>query len=220
MLRAVCADSLKTYAPDRNWVLGVHSDNGLFHAHLAVANVGENSKPLKFKPHQVVSMSDMNFTAHAMSAKGIGKKGLTIYSKPRRKLVAQELAGLLDTPSGEINATAWKSLEQEGFITNLRLRKCGKPISFEYSGKRIRFTTLHRYMLDQHQQKKTKKTMPHQIITPTAPLGSNIVAALRQVGFSNGALKKMSATLSAAHSFATASQERSCSQKLKTPTLQ
>lgn len=220
LLRSIASDWLATYAPDRNWVLGIHSNTGIYHAHLAVANVGSDSKPLKFRPHQAVAMSKMKFTEHAISAKGIGKKGHTHYSKPRRKLLAHDLAELLFTPSGEINSAAWKSLETTGSIKNLRLRKCGTPISFEYAKRRIRFTTLRRYMLDQTQQKKTKNTMPQQIITPTTPLRSNIVAALRQVGFSTETLKKMSATLSTAHSLVSESQERSHSQKMKTPTLQ
>lgn len=199
LLRAVCADWLKTYAPDRNWVLGIHANTGIYHAHLAVANVGSDSKPLKFRPHQAVAMSEMKFTEHAISAKGIGKRGLPVYTKHRRKLAVEELAGLLILPNGDINDPVWKALEKKGSITNFRTRKSGVPISFEYDGRRIRFATLRRFMLDQHKPKPTNQTMPTATIEPNKPLPSKIVSALTRSGFSKTDLTSLERNIKSAH---------------------
>lgn len=90
-LWAVAADWLKTYAPDRRWIAGIHTDKGHTHLHLGIENKGPDGKALKIRPHQVLDMAGMKFTTHASSAQGIGHPGLKIYTKTRKPLVATQL---------------------------------------------------------------------------------------------------------------------------------
>jgi hypothetical protein len=86
-LPRMCADWAAKYAPGRDWVAGIHFDNGLFHAHMAVQNV-KDGKALRLLPHMVQGMARMEFTVHARDAKGVGSPGLRFYSKPAKPLLA------------------------------------------------------------------------------------------------------------------------------------
>lgn len=180
-LARVCRDWIATYAPDRNWLFGFHNDNGILHGHLAVANLGPDSKPLKFRPHVVVTMSEMAFTKHAISAKGKGKIGLPIYTKTRKQLAVQDLAAALLDTNGEIQPKVWDDLESQGLITGCRTRKDESLISFLYGGKRIRLSTLQRY-IDHEQSMKTPNHNPSppsvaikKTKQPADPLPSKLV---------------------------------------------
>jgi hypothetical protein len=143
-LRAICADWLMTYAPERNWVFAIQFHNGICHGHLAVQNVGIDGKPLKIRPHQVQQMAKMSFTVNANSAERTGKQGLPFYSKPRKKLAVQELAELVFLANSTINKKMWNHLKATETVKNLRLKKDGTLLSFEFSGRRICLSTLRR----------------------------------------------------------------------------
>ena len=143
-LRMICADWLLNYAPERNWVFAIQYHNGICHGHLAVQNVGIDGKPLKIRPHHVKQMASMAFTKNATSAERTGKQGLPFYSKPRKKLAVQELAELVFLANGTINKREWNNLKASETVKNFRLKKDGTLLSFEFSGRRIRFSTLRR----------------------------------------------------------------------------
>lgn len=193
-LTRVCRDWIAAYAPDRNWLFGFHNDNGILHGHLAVANLGPDSKPLKFRPHVVVAMSEMAFTKHAISAKGKGKIGLPIYTKTRKKLLVQELAAALLDTNGNIQPKAWDQLEGQGLITEFRTRKDGSLISFIYQGKRIRLSTLQRY-IDQEQSMKTQTHNPSPPLEASAPKNEPSVLSKEQTDTINKALLATSASM-------------------------
>jgi hypothetical protein len=200
-LRSIWSDWIKTYAPDRAWVFAIQHHNGILHGHGAVQNVGADARPLKLRPHQVKAMSEVKFSSRAISAKGIGKKGRPIYSKPRKKLAVQKLAELLVLPDGEINDSAWKAFEKAGIVTNLRSRKDGIPISFECQGYRIRFKTLRQFIFALHnppQKHQQKDTMPTQTIHSKKPLSESLVERLKAAGFGAADLASLSLNLQAA----------------------
>jgi hypothetical protein len=144
-------------------------------------------------------MANMQFTQAVVSAKGTGKrKSLPVYPKAKQ-LAVLDLATLLVSPSGDIRDDVWHQLEKAGTITNFRTRKDGTPISFEYEARRIRFSTLRTFMLDQHQTQTQKNTMPTDIINPDKALPDSIVAALKTAGFSSNDLNSLHRNLKAAH---------------------
>lgn len=145
-LHAVFEDWRNTYAQGMPWVAALQKHNGIFHLHAAVANVNSSGRPLKFRPHQVVAMSEMRFTEHAISARGKGKKGLKIYTKARGKLEVEDLAELLAAPGGGIKAAVWKQLKDKGLLTDFRTRKDGAVVSFSYQGRRMRMKTLEGFI--------------------------------------------------------------------------
>jgi len=89
-LPKIAADWIRKYAPDRDWVAGIHKDNGKHHVHLVVQNV-RNGKPLRLLPHQVIEMSQMGFTTEARDAKGVGTPGLHFYTKSKTPSVADTI---------------------------------------------------------------------------------------------------------------------------------
>ena len=191
-LRSLWIDWIKAYAPDRYWVYAIQSHNGVLHAHGAVSNIGTDGKPLKFRPHQVVKMSKVEFSEHATSAEGIGKLGLPVYSKKSKKLTVEELAEVLLLANGTINEPVWAALEEKGVVGNIRCKKNGDGISFECDSRRIRFRTLHRYLNNRQNEIMTNP------INTTKPLQPEIVAALTKVGFSNKDLESLQNLLTAA----------------------
>ena len=201
-LYAIFADWGKTYAPGRPWVAAVQDHNGIYHLHAAIGNVGSSGKPLKILPHQVVAMSEMKFTEHAVSAKGQGKKGLAIYTKARAKLAVQDLAELLAAPGGGIRADAWEQLKDKGLLSGFRERKDGSVISFEFGGKRIRLATLHHFLAippDSTTTPKPPTDMPYALIKPDEPLPDSIAVKLLKAGFSNKDLSRLQANLQSAN---------------------
>lgn len=188
-----------TYAPDRTWVAGIHFHEGRYHLHAAIANVGADGKPLKFKPHQVVAMSEMAFTDKAASAKGKGKKGLPIYSKARKKLAVEDLAEQLVADDGSMRDDQWERLKTEGVISNFRTRKKdGATTSFEFEGRRIRIRTLRAFVSEK--QNTTKgTTMPIATVNPSQPLPDSLAVKLTAAGFSKKALDSLNSQLGAAH---------------------
>lgn len=193
-LRLIWIDWIKAYAPDRAWVFALQNHNGTLHGHGAVANVGNDGRPLKFRPHEVVKMSEVAFSEHALTARGIGKPGLPVYSKHTKKLAVEELAELLLLPDGIINDPVWAALEEKGFVGNIRCKKNGEKISFECDSRRIRFRTLHRYLSKQHNE--LMKTN----INTEKPLQPSIVEALSKAGFNASDLESLNKNLQAAAS--------------------
>ncbi len=166
LLRAVWADWIKAYAPDRPWVFAIQFHNGICHGHAAVANVDSAGKPLKFRPHQVMAMAAMKFTSAAGSGSGIGKaKGLPIYSRAK-KLSVRDLATLMVDSSGVIRKEAWDQLEEQNLIKDFRQRKDGSLISFIYEGRRIRLSTLIRYVEHEQFMKTPPQPSPQVAIKP------------------------------------------------------
>jgi len=183
LLFEIFEDWRVTYAPDRAWVAAIHFHDGGYHLHVAIANAGPDGKPLKFKPHQVIAMADMKFTTRVISAKGLGKKGLPVYSKARGKLAVRDLAALLVDDTGNLLEDEWDRLEKEGVISNFRLRKKdGAVTSFEFGGKRIRLKTLRAFVLENQTTKGT--TMPVDDIKTDQPLPDSIADSLLKAGFS------------------------------------
>jgi len=197
LLRAVCADWLKAYASGRNWIFGLHEDNGIQHGHLAVANLGPDSKPLKFRPHQVLAMSDMAFTKLASPAKGKGKRGLPLYTKARKKLVVQDLASLLIAPDGSLRQEIWDQFKAKKLLTKFRTRNDGSIISFEFQDKRIRYTTLLRFLKPKHPT--NQQPMPQTFIQPNQALPEDLGAKLLNAGFSKKDLASINAKLRSAN---------------------
>lgn len=191
-LRSLWIDWIKTYAPDRPWVFAIQNHNGILHGHGAVANVGTDGKPLKFRPHQVVKMAAVEFSEHAISAKGIGNPGLPVYSKHTKKPAVEELAELLLLPDGTINEPVWDALEEKGIVGNIRRKKNGETISFQCDSRRIRFRTLHRYLSKQHNELMTTT------INTTKTLQPSIVEALKKAGFNASDLESLHQNLQAA----------------------
>ncbi len=167
-----------TYSPDRPWVAGIHFHEGRYHLHSAVANVGVDGRPLKFKPHQVVAMADMKFTDKAVSAKGTGKKGLPIYTKARGKLAVKDLAALVVDTDGSIKNEVWKQLKKKGAVSDFRNRKDGSLISFFFQGRRIRLATLKHFVehLQPDSSGNTGSSSP-----PPSGLSSKDVQAINDV---------------------------------------
>lgn len=182
LLRNVWTDWIKAYAPDRAWVFALQFHNGVFHGHGAVANVGANGKPLNFQPHKVLAMAAMKFTEWTLPAAGLGKsKGLPIYTKTRKKLAVQDLAAALLDASGNIQPKVWDDLESQGLITGCRTRKDESLISFVYHDKRIRLSTLQRFIAH-NQSMKTPTHNPNppsvaikKTMQPADPLPSKLV---------------------------------------------
>jgi hypothetical protein len=166
-LKKVAADWLKTYAPARPWMFGIHCDTGVFHGHLAVSNVGPNGRPLKIQPHDVKDMAAMTFTSHATAAKGKGIKGTKLYTKARQ-LAVRELATLLVNPQGNLSKPIWNELVSKGLISDFRSRSDGSLISFKYDAKRIRLATLQAFVLEQQHNKNMPITPPPSPSKPEA----------------------------------------------------
>ena len=167
LLRLIWMDWIKAYAPDRSWVFAIQNHNGVLHGHGAVSNIGTDGRPLKFRPHEVVKMSEVEFSEHAVSARGVGKPGLPVYTKHSKKLTVEELAELL-----------------------ARRKKNGEAISFECDSRRIRFRTLHRYMTTPRSESDDSDSMINTINT-TKPLQPSIVASLTKAGFSSQDLESL-----------------------------
>lgn len=140
-LPKMCADWATRYAPDRDWVAGIHHDNGLYHAHMAVANV-RDGKALRLLPHMVQGMAKMEFTAHARDAKGTGTPGLRVYTKTTKPL----LADVIRTATKE-QLNEWI---EAGRLRVGRVDKQGVITSVEFDPgddkrpRRIRLDTLQR----------------------------------------------------------------------------
>ena len=140
-LPKMAADWIKKYAPDRDWIAGIHFDNGLYHVHLAVQNV-KDGKALRLLPHQVVAMSQMKFTTHARDAKGVGSPGLKFYTKPSKPLIAD----MIRSASRE-QLNEWI---EAGRLRVGRVDKAGVITSVEWDSgngkkpRRIRLDTLQR----------------------------------------------------------------------------
>ena len=190
LLRLIWMDWIKAYAPDRSWVFAIQNHNGVLHGHGAVSNIGTDGRPLKFRPHEVVKMSEVEFSEHAVSARGVGKPGLPVYTKHSKKLTVEELAELLALPSGAINEPVWAMLEEKGIVANIRRKKNGDGISFECDSRRIRFRTLHRYMTTPRSESDDSDSMINTINT-TKPLQPSIVASLTKAGFSSQDLESL-----------------------------
>lgn len=172
-LRAVADDWLKTYAPDHNWLLALQYHNQVWHAHLAVANVSADGKPIKLRPHQVKAMATMAFTNHASNATGTGKQGLPFYTKARRKLSVEQLAEKLVMNTGEINSAEWSRLQKEGVITNFRNRTDGSVISFEFQKRRLRVALLRRLLTEKQKQKQKQKNYENKPRRSTGNSGNH-----------------------------------------------
>ena len=140
-LPKIIAHWVKKYAPDREWVAGIHRDNGKYHAHIAIQNV-RNGKPLRLLPHQVVEMSRMGYTDQARDAKGVGSPGLKFYSKTAKPLLADVIRSATKEQLNE-----WI---EAGRLRVGRVDKKGNITSVEFDGgdgkrpRRIRLDTLRR----------------------------------------------------------------------------
>jgi hypothetical protein len=178
VIRAVWKDFISTYAPERPWMFGLQFHNGILHGHGAISNVGPAGRPLGWKPHQVVAMSEMAFTEHAISAKGRGKKGLPIYTKARGKLAVKDLAALVVDTDSTIKNEVWKQLKKKGAVSDFRNRKDGSLISFEFQGRRIRLATLKHFVehLQSDSSGNTGSASP-----PPSGLSSKDVQAINDV---------------------------------------
>jgi hypothetical protein len=153
VLKLAARDWINEYAPGRRWMAALQDHNGAPHLHLIVQNVGDDGVALKIKPHQVKAMAGMEFTEHAVSAKGIGRKGVSFYSKAEGlnvQQLARELAHVYDPAEGLAAL-----VERHPDLSKFRRRANGQLISFAYGGERIRLRTLQFYV--------------DEILTPPAP---------------------------------------------------
>jgi hypothetical protein len=145
-LPKIAGDWIKKYAPDRNWIAGIHKDNGKFHVHLAVQNV-KDGKPLRLLPHMVLEMSRMGYTDQARDAKGVGSPGLKFYSKTAKPLLADVIRSATKEQLHE-----WI---EAGQLRPGRRDKAGIITSIEWDSgdgkkpRRIRLDTLRRLTLRQ-----------------------------------------------------------------------
>lgn len=201
-LHAVFADWRKTYAPGMPWVAALQKHNGIYHLHAAIGNVNSLGRPLKFRPHQVVAMSDMKFTDKAVSAKGTGKKGLKLYTKARGKLEVEDLAALLAAPGGGIKAAVWELLKDKELLKDFRERKDGSVVSFAYQGRRMRMATLEGFIARLPAADSSSgggyTATPVTPKTPSKPLAEDLAAKLSAAGFSGKNLASLRNNLRAA----------------------
>ena len=201
-LKDVWQDWVSTYAPGRPWMFGFQFHNGIFHGHGAVSNVDSSGKPIKMRPHQVVAMSEMKFTDKAVSSKGIGKKGLALYTKARGKLEVEDLAELLAAPGGGILADVWQQLTDKGLLADLRERKDGSVVSFAYQGRRMRMATLEGFVArlpaaDSSSGSSSGGASPAPK-QPAQPLPGDLAAKLAAAGFTSKDLASLRTNLRAA----------------------
>jgi hypothetical protein len=163
LLEKVSADWIAEYAPGRPWMYGVHVDNGFWHAHLAVANTGEDRRALDIDQYDVRNMASMKFTTHAVSAKGTGMNtGLPVYSKAAN-LAVRDLAESLVDDDGRVHNDRWEEMVATGKITDIHVhQRTGAPTSFQYDGRHVGFKALHQFI--EHEQ--TRRTLAAEATVP------------------------------------------------------
>jgi hypothetical protein len=140
VLKGIAADWLERYAPNRRWLAGFQEHNSIDHLHLAVANVDDAGDPLQLRPHQVKAMASMEFTSWAQPAQGIGAPGVPVYPHAP-KLAVAKLAKLLPK-EGELADLVLAHPEVEA----PRTRQDGSLVSFAFRGKRVRLSTLQKFL--------------------------------------------------------------------------
>jgi hypothetical protein len=141
VLKGIAADWLEQYAPNRRWLAGFQEHNGIDHLHMAVANVDDAGDPLQLRPHQVKAMAQMQFTSWASPAQGVGAPGVPVYPHAPN-LAVVELAKLLPKEKGDLAALVLAHPEVEA----PRTRQDGSLVSFAFRGKRIRLSTLQKFL--------------------------------------------------------------------------
>lgn len=133
-MRGICLDWVGAYAPDRKWLAKIHSDREHLHIHLVVANVGKEGYALALRPHMVKAMAVMAFTSRASAAGECGNRGLKIYTRGEKELLAMRLAKMSRREKYElINNGTLKLVARSGGR---------KSTSVEYDGVRIRISTI------------------------------------------------------------------------------
>jgi hypothetical protein len=169
LLEKVSADWIAEYAPGRPWMYGVHVDNGFWHAHVAVANMGDDGKALQIDQFDVRNMAGMKFTSHAVSAKGTGMNiGLPVYSKAE-SLVVRDLAETLVDDAGNVRNNRWEEMVSSNKITDIHVHKrTGLPSSFKFEDRFISFKALALFI--EHEQKRKLLAADITVPAPAVPL--------------------------------------------------
>jgi hypothetical protein len=170
-LLKIALDWVGEYAPGRHWCFGVHDDNGFYHAHLAVANTGEQGKALEIDQYDVKNMAAMKFTTAAVSAKGTGMNtGLPVYSKAA-KLDVRDLAESLVDAKGNFDDNRWQEMLHGGKLSDIHLHaRTGDPTSFLYEGRFIGIKNLWKFI--DHEQTKKQLALaeaPAPVVAPPPP---------------------------------------------------
>jgi len=201
VLHLVARDWINTYAPDRRWMAAFQDHNGKPHLHLLVQNVGDDGRPLKIKPHQVKELAAMSFTAHAVTAKGLGKaRSLPVYPHAEKltvRDVARDLAHVFDPREGLESL-----VQRHPDFSDFRRRTDGSVISFAYGKRRIRLSTLEGFLSDFITPTPTQTkgpVMPTQLTDPLQPVPVTLAEKLAALGVDPKKLERLTQAMQTPH---------------------
>ena len=197
--------SRKLGVPILGWI---HKNTRTRHAHLLIPN-SDNRRTLQLTRKVLKQLQGFEWTTALASGRGKGqRKALPVYPHARQ-LDVRDLAQLLLDESGEVRDTVWDHLAAVGAISNVRARKDGSPISFEFRSRRIRFETLKGFLTVEKKGIDMTNTSTYQQAPP------ELQQQLGQLGLSPEAIGRILGEFSTAREL-TQRRERASQAKPQT----
>lgn len=176
----------------------VHQDTLTRHIHLIFCN-SNGRRTLDLRPKFLKELQGFLWTLQFASGRGKGKRrALPMYTKSKR-LDVRVLAVALLGPDGKVRQERWDKLVKAGNVSELRHRKDGSIISFQFQGRRIRFATLKNFLgLLGGQTSDGSAGGNHQtgenmtnIINALEPLPADVTESLHGSGFTSADVQEI-----------------------------